>query len=366
MKRLTNPSTFTASQPWLGRSLVLLMLLLAPFAAGCSAESNAAVSDPASDSLVRVRVAEVERGQRTLTIDSAGRIASKAELSLSFKTSGIVQSITVDEGSRVSRGELLARLDLAEIEAQASQARAALEKAQRDLRRAEGLYTDEAVTLEQVENARTAVELAVSDLEIAEFNLRYSEIRSPANGWILRRVAEPGELVQAGQPVLVLGSADSGWVMRLGLPDRDVVRLRRGDRARVNIDALPGEVFDARVAQIGETATPGTGTYEVELEVQEADPRLKSGFVARASIEASETSTSTAIPIEALVRADGVEGLVYALDDSPRGWRPVPITIARIEGGTVVVASGLEGVEAVVTDGAQRLNRTSTIEVVEP
>ena len=135
--------------------------------------------------VIAVRLADVERGERSHAIESGGRLALKAEVSLSFKTGGVVESVSTDEGRRVRRGQLLAQLDLSEIEARSTQARAALGKAERDLARAQDLYDDGAATLEQVQNVRTALEVARSDLDIAEFNVYYSVIRAPASGWVL-------------------------------------------------------------------------------------------------------------------------------------------------------------------------------------
>ena len=332
------------------------------------ASSDAASSEAvgALQHVVNVRAANVRRGSSPVPVTSAGRIASRTEHTLSFKTGGIIESITVDEGSRVRRGQLLARLDLGELDAQRAQASAALDKAQRDLNRAEELFADEAVTREQLDNARTALDVATSGLEIADFNLRYSEIRAPASGWILRRTAEPGELVGSGQQVLHLGSADSGWVLRLGLPDRDVVRLERGDLATISIDALPGETFDGTVLQIAENAGSNSGTFEVEIALDNSDSRLKSGFMARASITPSIEVDATTIPPTALVRADGLEGLVYAVDlESEKGWRPVPVTVARLEADSVAIASGLEDIERVIVDGIEQLTSDSHIEVIE-
>ncbi len=357
---------------------LLCLVVVASFVVACGREGAAPVEQTVepgerSDSKsVPVRVAPVQRGERALLIESAGRIGLKVEVSLSFKTQGVVESVSIDEGQRVRRDQLLAQLDPEEIEARQTQARAALEKAERDLRRTEELYGDDAATLEQLQNARTALEVARSDRQIADFNVRYSEIRAPVSGWLLRRVVEPGELVSPGQAVLVLGSADSGWVMRLGLADRDVVRVSLGDSARIELDAFPGHELEARVSQIAENADPRTGTFEVELELVGegligTGVTLKSGFVGRAVIQPSRIREATAVPIEALIRADGREGLVYGVDAmDDRGWRPVPITIAGLVGSEVLVAKGLEGIDHVIVEGTQRLSIDARIEVLPP
>src|SRR5437899_1732352 len=133
-------------------------------------------------------------------------------------------------------------------------------------------------TLGQVQNAQTGRDVAAAELETATFNRRYAVIVAPAAGVILRRNAEPGQLVQSGTAILVFGSRSRGVVLRAALADRDVVRLQRGDRAAVHFDALPDEVLQGTVTEIAAAADPLTGTYRVEVTLPRA-ARLTSGLV---------------------------------------------------------------------------------------
>ena len=107
-----------------------------------------------------------------------GKLASKEELKLSFKTGGIISEIFVDEGQTVKKGQVLAKLNLSEIQAQVNQAILGLDKAERDYRRANNLYKDSVVTLEQLQNTTTALDIAKSNVKIAEFNLQFSTIKA--------------------------------------------------------------------------------------------------------------------------------------------------------------------------------------------
>src|SRR5262249_21623492 len=188
-------------------------------------------------------------------------------VTLSFKIGGVVARVLVDEGKAVRAGDTLAALDLREIDAGVTRARSAAEKADRDLARARRLYADSVATLEQTQNAQTGLDVARAELETATFNRRYAVIVAPASGVILRRTAEPGELVQSGTPTLTLGSSAGGIVMRAGLADRDAVRIALGDRAVVRFGALPGRTFEGHVTEIAAAADALTGTYRTEITV---------------------------------------------------------------------------------------------------
>ena len=255
-------------------------------------------------------------------------------------------------------------IDMAEIDAHVQQAQSGFDKAARDVERMEALYRDSVVTLEQLQNTQTAQEVAGSGLKIARFNRRHSEIRAPANGRVLRRLAEVNELVSTGEAVLVFGAAQ-GWVVRVGLSDRDVVKLKLNDEAALHFDAYPDRPFKGWVSEIAEAADPMSGTFEVEVSVDDAEGLLKSGFIARVDLVPSDTAALYYIPIEALVEGDGRDGVVYAVEAASETARRVPVRIAEILADEVAVTAGLDSVATVVTEGAPYLSDGARIQVVD-
>ena len=214
---------------------LLAALSLVALLIGCGASADPpAESAPAP----RVEVATATIRTQALPIRTSGRLASKAEIPLSFKIDGVIDRILVDEGTAVREGQRLAQLNLSEIDARVMEATAALEKAERDLARAERLHRDSVATLEDVEDARTAVDVAAARQQVARFNRQYAVIEAPAAGRILRRHAEAGEVMAPGRPMLTLGASSRGWIVRAGIAARDVVRLALGDSAQVTFDAL--------------------------------------------------------------------------------------------------------------------------------
>ncbi|HEX7121586.1 MAG TPA: efflux RND transporter periplasmic adaptor subunit [Gemmatimonadaceae bacterium] len=302
--------------------------------------------------LVRTAPVTVERLARP--VRAAGTLALKDEVTLSFKIGGIIARVAVNEGDQVRHGQLLAALDLAEIDAAVRRATSAVEKAERDLDRARALYADSVATLEQVQNAETALDVARTELTTATFNRQYARIVAPASGTILRRHAEPGELVTAGAPVLTLGSSARGMVMRAGLADRDVVRVQRGDSATVTLDALPHLHLTGVITEVGASADPMIGTYGVEVRVPRARG-LASGMMGHVEIHPSTRQAVALMPIDALLEADGDRGVVFVLaGDGARAERR-EVTIAFVVGDRVAVRDGLDGVREVITEGAAYL-----------
>lgn len=340
------------------RSIAAVAPFLTVLTAACA--PGGAETAPADEARV-VHAAEVAHERLAPPITATGVLGPKEEIALSFKVGGVVARILVNEGDVVRSGDTLAALELREIDAAVARARSAAEKADRDLARARRLYADSVATLEQVQNAETGATAARAELETAEFNRRYAVIVAPATGVILRRSVEPGELLSVGTPVVTLGSHARGAVVRAGLADRDVVRVRRGDRAVVRFDALPDREFPGTVTEIAAAADPATGTYRVEIGV--AALGLASGLVGQVEIRPAPSREMAIVPIEALLEADGARATVFALDSTGGRALRRQVTIAFLHGDRVAIADGLDGVRRVVTDGAAYLEDGEAVRV---
>jgi multidrug efflux system membrane fusion protein len=345
------------------RNLFLLFALSAfsAFSLSCAGGDAQQLAKP-NGQPIAVRAAPIIDTTLSRPIAATGTVAPKDEIALSFKVGGVIARVAVDAGDAVRAGQTLATLELTEIDAALAKARSAAAKGERDLVRARRLYTDSVVTLSQLQDSETAAELARADLEAAAFNRRYAVIVAPTAGTVLRRSAEPGETVDPGTTVLVLGSRARGNVIQVSLADRDLVSVRKGDPAVARFDALPGKSFPGRVTQIDAAAEPGTGAYGVEIALRDSG-NLVAGLVGQVEIHPGIGVPTTLVPIEAVLEADGDEATVYALSsDSTRAERR-RVKVAFIAGSNVAVAGGLDGSTVVLTDGAAYLDDGATVEV---
>ena len=312
---------------------------------------------------IPVRIAAVERKKISQPIHTGGRLASPSEMKLSFKIGGIIDRIHVDEGRGVKKGQVLAILKLDEIRAQAALAKAGFEKAERDFQRVKNLHADNVATLEQLQDAETGMNAARAQLDIAEFNLEHAVITAPGDGRILRRLAEENELIAAGHPVFMLGVTDKDWVVRVGVTDRDIIRVSVGDSARVRFDAYPGVSFPAVVGETAGAPDPMNGTFEVELTIKRSGRRLISGMIAKTEIYPRATDTYSVVPFESLIEADGSRAYVF-IPSSDGTVRKNIVDIAFLTGTLAVVKSGLGESQSVVTQGAAYLRDGMRIEII--
>jgi multidrug efflux system membrane fusion protein len=328
--------------------------------AACSSEQS-----PVARQTTPVRVQAATTGPATPAIATSGIVATKDEMRLSFKVGGMIKAIRVEEGDAVRAGEQLAEIELTEIDSQVEEARQLAEKAQRDLERGERLYAnDHVISLVQLEDLRTQAALRQAQLKSARFNRGYSVITARSDGVVLRKLAEAREMVAAGQPVLVVGARDRGYVVRAALADREVVQLEIGDPAEIRMDAYPDQAISGTLKLISSGADEKSGMFPIEVRFDSLPVRLASGLVAKLILHpaASRASTLTHVPISSVVEGDGERASVFVVEGDHVKRRAVRVAFIAPE--SVAIAEGVQPGERVVAEGALYLEDGERIEIV--
>ncbi|AUD05214.1 efflux RND transporter periplasmic adaptor subunit [Spirosoma pollinicola] len=351
---------------------ILLSLLLSVLLWACGSKADRAPAEqkPVADEVVvPIKLTSVSTVVRAEPVVASGLVSSAQEARLSFKVGGIINQMLVEEGQTVRKGQLLATLDLTEINAQVSQAQLANEKAERDLGRVKSLYADTAATLEQLQNATTGTSIAKQNLTIAQFNRNYAQIRSTVDGTVTRKVTNAGEFVASGASVYMISSnRRSDWVVRVGVSDKDWARLRLGNRASIMLDAYPNTTFMGTVTELAQAADPINKLYEVEVRINPGTAKFAPGLFAKVTLVPAQSRNYTLVPVEAIVEGNGKDGFVYVLADArpnsgPLHVRKAPIQIGYLDGDKVLVTNGMSGIKDVVTAGSAFLTEESAVVV---
>jgi multidrug efflux system membrane fusion protein len=320
---------------------------------------------------IPVRVVTPELRDALPPIVLTGTLGAKEEIPLAFKVGGVLARIAVEPGQVVREGDVLAELSMGEIDAQVSAAREARDKAHRDFTRAERLFADSIVTTTQFDDARTARDVTEAQHRAAEFNRQYAVVRAPADGIVLRRHAEPAQLVAANATIVTLRTDRRGLVLRAAAADKDAVRIKPGTSATVTFDAFPDERFRGRVERVGISATPGSGTYEVEISVA-ADAaagaaagavRMASGLIGRASITVRSPEAVVLVPAESLLEVDGDTATIFIVEESGDQARRATVRVTFLDGPMAAITGGLPAGARVVTAGATRLSDGTKVTV---
>lgn len=353
-------------KPYIKPSFVLLITTtIALFAFNaCTNSSGNVQSVSRKGDPIPVRVATIEPVTKSGVVHTSGRVITEHEAILGFKVGGVITSINVSEGDRIRKGQVLASIDLREIDAIVSQAQLGFEKSERDFQRVKNLFRDSVVTLETYQNAETAMEVARQQLQSAKVNKQYSTIRAPYEGFVLGKFVNTGQVIGLGDPVLKINKIGKNeWILRVNVSDREWSAIQLGDRAEVQLDALPKRTIHATVLRKSESSDAVTGTFSVDLVLQNS-PSVASGMFGTARISTKQVSNVWSVPFEAVLDADGDKGFVFVTSDFKTAIK-LPVTISSFDEASVSIAEELSHFKALIISGSAYLTDKSEITVIK-
>jgi RND family efflux transporter MFP subunit len=298
-------------------------------------------------------------------ISATGLVSTEDEARYSFKIGGVISRIFVEEGQSFKKGQLLATLNSTEISAGLAQSSLAVEKAQRDYDRANNLYKDSVFTLEQLQNTKTALDVAQNAREAVAFNERYSKIYATSDGFVSKKNANEGEVIAPGTPVLLINSTEqaNSYLLKVGVTDAEWAMIKLGQTAKVTLDGYAGNKLDAIVYRKSQTADGQAGSFQVELKLKLGGVRPAVGMFGKAEITTGQSENAMVIPYGSLIEADGDKGFVFTPVGTTRVKR-VPVTISRFDNQQVYLKNKLVGVDQIVISNSAYLNEQSTIKII--
>ena len=399
------------------RALAALAAFAALTAAGCG-PSRQTAPQPVKN----VTVAAATRSTITVSLEYPARIRPRQEIVVSPKIAGRVATVGADVSQPVRRGDVLFTLESNDNEAQLRAARAAVESAKANLtrtsdstltsqviqaqaavkqaqvqdddardiyERTQKLFTDGAVSRQQLDSvkakldsagialdtarqnlsliqdkggpqstglASTQVDQAVATADLAESQLRNTVVTSPISGLVAARNIDPGELVASGMPAFVVIDVSS-VTAETSVEEGTVQKIHKGQVVPISVDAAGSGSFRGIVDTISPSADPRTQGYLVKVKVTNPGAATRSGMFARVSFPVENRENVIVVPNSAVMTETGVD-YVYAVvqAEGQTVIRKTAIT-AGISNDTVTeVASGLEKGTLVVTEGQSFLN----------
>jgi len=344
----------------------LAFLMVATIIISCGKKKHTENGNGFSAETIAVKTAPVKSNDAPAVITATGLITTANEARYAFKIGGVVENIYVSEGQFFKRGQLLATLKLTEIDAQLSQASLAHQKAKRDYTRAENLYKDSVATLEQLQNAKTGVDIANKTVDAVAFNKKFAYIYAEADGFVTKKISNEGEVVGAGSPVFAINetSGSNDWTLKLGVTDKEWAAIAIGKTASVTIDAFPGKTFSATVFRKSQAADQSSGSFQIELMLAMDSNKPAIGMFAKATINTDGLMRFAAIPYDALIEADGNKAFVFVPDGKTKVKR-MPVIIESFDNGQVYIKSGLENINEVIVSNSAFLNEKSTINIIK-
>ena len=231
-------------------------------------------------------------------------------------------------------------------------ARSTFVQAQSQLKNANANTAQRAAYQATLAGLRADVLSTRADLATAQAQLAETIIRSPINGFVSSRLADPGTLASPGTPIFNLQALSTVWV-NIPIPQEQIAQVAVGQQAAVTVDTLPGRRFTGRVFEIDPSADPSSRDFTVRLSLPNPSAQLKPGMFARVTLVTQHVRGATVVPLEAIQKDDQGSFVWTLAADSTVHRQPV-VTGASDDNGVAVV-SGLQPGQKVVTVNGARL-----------
>ena len=374
-----------------GRFLTLVIVGSSLAATGCSGSSTTAEAAPettATVPVIDVPVVKAVAGDVESSLEISGTLTPRTRVAVKPRLPGTLEQILVDIGDAVTEGQTIATLDRREIDAQADAAiaavavaKAALDTAEASLAsailehdRAKNLFDKGALPRQRLDAADTAHRASFAQRDLATANLaqanaalrrareiqKNATITSPVTGFVVERNydagAMPGEL-----PVVVVADLRQ---MRLeaGVSELEAGRLRVGMKARVAVQAKPGETFVGQLAAISPEVDERNRHFKIEVRVPNDGRTLLSGMYATARIVEATAGNAVLVPKEAVTTKDGKRIVQKVTGDTVAA---VEVTEGLADGARVQIKSGLAAGDVVLADARRPLAAGAKVRGIE-
>ncbi len=311
---------------------------------------------------VAVRVAKVENKSVELDFSANGTFAPNQELNFLSESPGRVTAIYVKEGSRVRRGQVLARIDAEIANTDKATAQAVYQNALKDEARYQSSYSTGGVTLQQLDQAKLATQNAKLRLQASQRRLSDANIKSPINGIVNKKYIEVGAFV-TGQGTQLFELVDvSKLKLKVNVNESQVANLKVGDRIEIKSSVFPTENFTGTVKFIAPKAD-ATLNFPIEIEVNNnTNNSLKAGMYGTAIFNFPKQNETILIPRSSFVGSVS-SNQVFIMADSVSKLRKV--VSGRILGEQVEILDGLKVGETVITSGQINLNEGTPVSIVK-
>ncbi|MDR2936508.1 MAG: efflux RND transporter periplasmic adaptor subunit [Rikenellaceae bacterium] len=333
-------------------ALGIVLLGSAVGASSCGNRSNA-VQKPVETPKVVVKAMTAALASVEQISELTGNVLPYAENSITPAMSARIDRILVDVGSRVGRGQVLARMD----ETQFSQAEVQFNNLEADLARYRKLYEEGGISKQQLDQLETQVSVSKHAIDNLKVN---TLLTSPISGVVTERNYDPGDVYMPGKPILTVMQIDRVKVL-VNVSESYFPEVKQGMPVDVKLDLYPGEAFPGKVTLVHPAIDAGTRTFTTEITIQNGNSKLRPGMFARVTLHFG-TADHVLVPDVAVQKQVGSnERYAFVVTDGIARRRT--LQVGRMIGNQYEILSGINDGEQVVVAGAQKLLDQSPVDV---
>ena len=330
-------------------ALIVVGALIAWVLTNNKKENEAKIAVVADQSgAVIVKTAIAQKDTLNLDFSANGNFTAKHDLNLLAETGGRVTQILVDEGSKVSKGQVLVRIDTEYASLDLQNAEASYSKLKTDKERYVSSYATGGVTKSQLDEIELALRNAETMVQQARRRVQDSYIKSPISGIVNERLIEPGAFVSPGTPLFNIVDVSS-LKLKVNANEQQVVNLKKGDRVKITSTVFPDKTFHGVINFIA-PKSDNTLNFPVEIDVTNQDSNnLRAGMYATATFEFPKQDPALMIPRTSF--AGGVNSNQIFILENDNTAKIRNVVSGRIIGDQVEIIEGLAEGEVIITSG---------------
>lgn len=339
-------------------SVFFLTLLVALQACNNSNEQAGNIAD--NTPLIPVEVSNVSRGDISAFYANTATLEAEQEATVVSKVRGIIRELLVEEGDKVQAGQVIARIEDEQYRIEANRAKATLDRLHNEFQRNKELFERNLIAAETFQNSQFEYESQKATHELTLLNLENTQVRSPISGVISERFAKAGNMIGTDQHLYRVTDFTPLMAV-LHVPEHEMSKIRKNQRAELRADALPNQLFVGHVERISPVVDTQTGTFKVTVYVDEKNGLLRPGMFSRVRIVYDTRHNTRMIPRSAVISEDMFQS-VYVIRDSLAFKKN--IQTGYNNGQNIEVIDGLEDGEIVVTIGQGSLQDSTKVNVI--
>jgi membrane fusion protein (multidrug efflux system) len=335
--------------------------LILIFVTGCDSSDSIAQSENDLNQLraVKISVAEVKPTPISDILILPGATEAFHDILVPADTGGRVEWIGPKESDTVKKGQLLARIDVASLEAALNRAEAAFKLANDLYQRRQKLFERKIIDQEELDRSLTERTLAHASLRQAKVEHDRGFLKSPISGIVNRLFVDQGEFVERGKPVVDMVNVDKIKI-NVNVPELDVRYLSPRQKTTVKIDAFPDRTLFGTIDFIAYKADPATKTFLVRVLIENPDHDIRPGMIARVAFLRRVIPDALVAPLFAIVDKGG-ERLLFVEKDGVAHARTVSIGV--IEGDRVQITKGLDPGDHLIVTGQTEVEEGMKVQV---
>ena len=282
-----------------------------------------------------------------------GIVEEELAISVGFTGSGTISKVCVSEGQTVRKGQLIAELDKTQAENMLVMAKAQMEQANDAYKRLKQLHDNNSLPEMEWVEVQSKVQQAEASLEMAKKSLADCSIYAPENGIIGKGVMNVGEVVLPALPVAKILVIDNVKV-RTSIPEKEIADITSASSSQITLDALTGQTFESGKIEKCIDANSSTHTYDIKVNVKNTNRQLLPGMVAHVQIRQATSQEVITVPITSVRKSANGQHFVW-INKGNKAHRAM-VTIGNATGNRVVVLTGLQQGDVVITEGYQKLS----------